>query len=118
MRNVRFVVVVTSVRFVVVVTSVRFVVVVTSVRFVVVVTSVRFFVVVTSVRFFVVVTSVRFVVVVTRCDQGYLPYKEHCYKFSTEIKSWSDAQKACDNEKSKLVSIGDSLEQEFINSTF
>ena len=97
-------------------TSARFVVVVTSARFVVVVISMRFVVVVTSVRFVVVMISVRFVVVVTRCDQGYLPYKEHCYKFSTEIKSWSDAQNACDDEKSKLVSIGDSLEQEFINS--
>ena len=51
----------------------------------------------------------------TYCDPGYLTYKGHCYKLNADKKTWFEAQKACRDAKSQLVSIGHSQEQAFLN---
>lgn len=57
----------------------------------------------------------RFVLVDTFCESDYVQYKGHCYKIQMDKLNWYDAQDECRKEGSKLVSVGSSQEQAFIN---
>lgn len=48
------------------------------------------------------------------CPAGWKTYKNHCYFFSPDAKSWHDAAKQCKNMKGYLVKITDSSENSWV----
>ncbi|KAL4229236.1 hypothetical protein ACF0H5_012275 [Mactra antiquata] len=48
------------------------------------------------------------------CQQGWLPFRESCYKVIMRPASWTDAQTICGQNAAKLASIRDKPEQDFI----
>uniref|UniRef100_A0A9J7YZT6 C-type lectin domain-containing protein n=1 Tax=Cyprinus carpio carpio TaxID=630221 RepID=A0A9J7YZT6_CYPCA len=47
----------------------------------------------------------------TCCEEGWRPYEERCYFFSSDMKSWHDALEDCVSKGSNLMSIQDIHEQ-------
>uniref|UniRef100_A0A8C2PSI5 C-type lectin domain-containing protein n=1 Tax=Cyprinus carpio TaxID=7962 RepID=A0A8C2PSI5_CYPCA len=43
----------------------------------------------------------------TCCEEGWRPYEERCYFFSSDMKSWHDALEDCVSKGSNLMSIQD-----------
>lgn len=46
--------------------------------------------------------------------EKYAPYRENCYWFSSEPKSWEDAEAECIGQGAHLMSILDDSEQAFV----
>ncbi|XP_071174078.1 perlucin-like protein isoform X2 [Mytilus edulis] len=48
------------------------------------------------------------------CPAGWKQYKDHCYFFSPDTKTWQNADKQCKNMGSYLVKITDSAENSWV----
>ncbi|XP_052063187.1 perlucin-like protein [Mytilus californianus] len=49
-----------------------------------------------------------------KCPDGSKKYKDHCYFFSPDGKTWHDAAKQCKNMRGYLVKITDSAENSWV----
>ncbi|OPL33807.1 aggrecan core protein, partial [Mytilus galloprovincialis] len=49
-----------------------------------------------------------------KCPDGWKKYKNHCYFFSTDGKTWHDAEKQCKDMRGYLVQITDSAENSWM----
>ncbi|CAB3399611.1 unnamed protein product [Caenorhabditis bovis] len=55
--------------------------------------------------------------IIRECDDGWALQDSHCYYFSSEPLSWSDARAACHAEGAALSSIFNSNEQSFLDAS-
>lgn len=51
-----------------------------------------------------------------QCEQGWRPYEERCYYFSTDMKSWHDALEDCISKGANLMSIQDLHERTWVRT--
>ncbi|XP_063442527.1 perlucin-like protein [Mytilus trossulus] len=51
------------------------------------------------------------------CPNRWLKYENKCYYFSDEEKTWDQARLTCEYNRSKLVEVGSSCENDFVKMT-
>ncbi|CAB3999160.1 macrophage mannose receptor 1-like [Paramuricea clavata] len=51
-----------------------------------------------------------------KCEPGWKHFKDGCYKYFDETKTWEDALDSCQSMEAKLAVIEDSEENEFVSS--
>ncbi|KYO35889.1 hypothetical protein Y1Q_0017364 [Alligator mississippiensis] len=52
----------------------------------------------------------------SRCPEGWILHEEMCYFFSNEEMTWHDSKQYCSNQSSRLLSINNKKELDFITS--
>ncbi|XP_056147018.1 macrophage mannose receptor 1 [Lampris incognitus] len=52
----------------------------------------------------------------SQCDQGWRPYEDRCYYFSSDTKSWPEAHAYCLGHRSNLMSIQDIHERQWVGT--
>ena len=53
-----------------------------------------------------------------RCEEGWEEHGDHCYFWSNDTKSWTDAEDFCQKEGGHLASAGSNATQKYVEQRY